>query len=159
MTSIASESRPLWHRRASLAFFGFFAVLLFVSMTSLRRGQMDADEAAIRATIQHYFDGHAGGGPAAMRQAFHDVTTLYWVADGELRQRPVAEYIANASTSPAADEAQRRRRIASIDIAGTSAVAKLELDYPGAFITDYMSLLKIDGEWRIVGKIFNVERR
>jgi hypothetical protein len=76
-----------------------------------------------------------------------------------LGQRPVGEYIANASTSPAADEAQRRRRIVSIDIAGTSAVAKLELDYPGALITDYMSLLQIDGDWKIVGKIFNVDRR
>lgn len=157
MTATQIRNHFLGRSRTSLAFLGAFAVLL-VSMTTWS-GQMDANEEAIRATIQHYFDGHAGGGPDAMRQAFHDVTTLYWVADGELRQRPVGEYVANASTSPAADEAQRRRRIVSIDIAGTSAVAKLELDYPGAFITDYMSLLQIDGDWKIVGKIFNVDQR
>jgi hypothetical protein len=33
------------------------------------------------------------------------------------------------------------------------------LDYPDAVLTDYMSLLKIDGEWKIVNKIFTVERK
>jgi hypothetical protein len=36
-------------------------------------------------------------------------------------------------------------------------VGKIVLDYPNALITDYMSLLKIDGEWKIVNKIFTVQ--
>ncbi len=38
-------------------------------------------------------------------------------------------------------------------------MAKLVLDYPEVKFTDYMSLLKVDGEWKIVNKIFSVQRR
>ena len=40
-----------------------------------------------------------------------------------------------------------------------AAVARVELDYPGVFIADYFSLLKIDGEWKIMNKIFDVRSR
>jgi hypothetical protein len=33
------------------------------------------------------------------------------------------------------------------------------LDYPQVKFTDYMSLLKIDGEWRIVNKTFYAEQK
>ena len=46
----------------------------------------------------------------------------------------------------------------SIDRFGNAAVAKLELLYSNSVIQDYMSLLKIDGEWLIVNKIFDSER-
>ncbi len=48
--------------------------------------------------------------------------------------------------------------IVTTDRFGTVAVAKLELRPPTSVIYDYMSLLKIDGEWRIVNKIFDIER-
>jgi hypothetical protein len=34
-------------------------------------------------------------------------------------------------------------------------MAKLELEYPDATVTDYMSLLKVNDRWTIVGKIFD----
>ncbi len=46
-----------------------------------------------------------------------------------------------------------------IDITGNTAVVKVELDYPSALITDYFSMLKIDGEWKIINKIFYVESK
>jgi protease I len=49
--------------------------------------------------------------------------------------------------------------VVSIDYTDDAGTAKLELDYPGALIIDYMQLLKIDGEWKVVNKIFTVQRR
>lgn len=44
-----------------------------------------------------------------------------------------------------------------VDIAGTAAVVKLEVFKAGRFFsTDYMLLYKIDGNWRIVSKVFSV---
>jgi hypothetical protein len=77
--------------------------------------------------------------------------------DGALSTRTSAEYIAGASGQPAEDEDQRRREITMVDVTGDAAVAKVVLDYPNALFTDYMSLLKIDGEWRIVNKTFTVQ--
>jgi hypothetical protein len=73
---------------------------------------------------------------------------------------PIPEYIARVAASRAKGDPtpQRTERIAQVDITGTSAVARLELEYPQQKITDYMSLVKYGGEWKIVSKIFSRER-
>lgn len=119
----------------------------------------DSDEEAIRETIGHYFEGHRTGDGEHFKQAFHPESKLFWVRDGALQQRTSAEYIARASGSPPEDDDQRTRSIESIDITGEAAVVKLVLDYPSAYITDYMTLLKIEGRWWIVNKAFTVESR
>lgn len=113
------------------------------------------DEAAVRETLEHYLAGHATGDGTHMQLAFHPDAMLFWVQDGELRQRTSADYIAGFTGRPAADEAQRKRWIESVDVAGTAASAKIVLDYPNGRFVDYMSLLSIDGEWKIVNKIFH----
>lgn len=118
-----------------------------------------AEEAAVRAALQHYLDGHATGDGVHHALAFHPVADLYWIRGDTLNARTSTEYIAGAPGEPAEDEDRRKRRIALIDVTGNAAIARIELDYPGAFITDYMSLLEIDGEWRIVNKIFHVDPR
>jgi hypothetical protein len=40
-------------------------------------------------------------------------------------------------------------------VSGNAATAKLQLDYANAIIIDYMSLLKENGQWLIVNKIFD----
>lgn len=119
------------------------------------------EEAAVRATLQHYLEGHATGDADHFQRAFHPVADLYWISDGSLQTRTSEQYVQGArdrGAGPAEDEAERRRWIEDVDVTGDAAVAKIVLDYPGARITDYMSLLKTDGEWRIVNKIFHVDR-
>ncbi len=115
------------------------------------------DEEGVRTALQFYLDGHATGDASVMEKAFRPEAKLFWIRDGELNQRTLAEYLANFTGQPAEDEDQRHRRIAQTSISGTAASAMIELDYPGAYIVDYMSLLKIEGEWKIVNKIFDVE--
>lgn len=118
-----------------------------------------SEEAAVRAALQHYLAAHATGDGSHHAKVFHPVANLYWMRDDTLNTRTSEAYIAGSPGRPPADEAQRRRHIAMVDITGDAAVAKIVLDYPGALITDYMSLLKVDGEWRIVSKIFHVAER
>jgi len=115
------------------------------------------EEAAVRAALEHYLLGHATGDGAHHEMLFHPEAKLFWMRDGALNTRTSAAYIAGASGQPADDEDQRRREIRMVDVTGDAAVAKIVLDYPNALITDYMSLLKIDGEWKIVNKIFTVQ--
>ncbi len=130
-------------------------VLLTVTIASTRHAS--PEEAAVRAALEHYLQGHATGDGAHFRAVFHPESKLFWVRDGQLTQRTSADYIAGAPGKPAADEAQRRRRIVRVDVTGNAASAKIELDYPNAKLTDYMSLLKVGGEWKIVNKIFTSE--
>jgi hypothetical protein len=117
------------------------------------------DEVAVRAALEHYIQGHATGDASHMRIAFHPVAKLYWSNADTLATRTLDEYVAGSPGKPAPDEAARKRRIDRIDITGTAASAKIILDYPDAYLVDYMSLLKTNGEWRIVNKIFNREMK
>jgi hypothetical protein len=121
--------------------------------------QQSADEAGVRAALNHYIQGHATGDGSHMRIAFHPNANLYFIRDGKYVERTSADYAAGFSGRPPADEAQRKRRIESVDIAGTAAQAKIVLEYPGVTFTDFMTLLKIDGEWKIVAKVFHAERK
>jgi hypothetical protein len=118
----------------------------------------NADEAAIRRHIErYYFEGVRRSDTAAAHLAFHPVVTMYSVRDGELAQRSIPDWLTavaeRAPKPPKPDDVPRR--IVSVDVTGNAAMAKLELGYPDATVTDYMSLLKVNGEWIIVGKIFD----
>lgn len=120
------------------------------------------EEAAVREALQHYLNGHATGQADEFRQAMHPRGMMYFLRDGQLAQRTLADYIAGAaagSGKPAADEAKRKRRIDFVDITGDVAIAKLVLEYPEVTLTDYMELLKVDGRWQILAKTFHADRK
>ncbi|HEY7461245.1 MAG TPA: nuclear transport factor 2 family protein [Gemmatimonadota bacterium] len=137
-----------------------FAFVVPVGVWSAADRTRSADEAAIRRILQVYLDGHATGKRGVLAGAFHPDARLSWMREGAYTTRTLEEYLQGFPGKPAEDEAQWRRRIVSVDVAGTAAVAKLELDHPARRITDYMTLLETsDGEWRIVHKSFDIEPR
>ena len=117
-----------------------------------------SDEAAIRAAIENYFRAHATGDGTYIAKVFHPELRMMFVRDNAFMMRTRDEYISGFSGKPAEDEAQRKRSIEMIDITGNAAVAKIRLDYPKTTLTDYFSLLKVEGEWKVVNKIFHAER-
>lgn len=117
----------------------------------------ESEKAAARIPLENYLKGHATGNPEFMKKAFHTEGKLIFIRDGKYSTRSFEEYIAGMSGKPAADEPARKRWIESIDISGNSGVGKIILDYPTGRFTDYMTLLKIDGEWKIVNKSFSLE--
>jgi regulator of protease activity HflC (stomatin/prohibitin superfamily) len=115
------------------------------------------DTAGARVPVEHYLQGHATGDGAHFKAAFAPQAYLFWVRADTLATRTSDDYIKGAGGKPAADEAQRKRWIESIDVSGNTGVAKVVLDYPTTRFVDYLSLLKINGEWKIINKIFYAE--
>lgn len=109
---------------------------------------------AVHAAVQRYFDGHATGSPSVMRRAFHESARLQFVQNGRYAEWSLDEYLGKLPGRPADNEEQRRRRIVSVTASGDTAAAELELDYPAVRFVDYLSLLRVDGEWLIVNKSF-----
>ena len=139
--------------------FAIIAMLVLTATISvlMPAQAQNAEDAAVRQAIEHYFRGHATGQGEHFRKVFHPDAKLFAVREGKYWQLTSEEYIARAPGKPATDEDQRKRSIQSVDISGNAAIAKIVLDYPHVRFTDYMSLLKIDGEWRIVNKTFYAE--
>lgn len=131
------------------------ALALLLSLATLAAQADTSSDAAVRRTIeQHYFAAHATGSGESLRGVFVEEGRMFWAADGQLRSRASTEYINGFSGKPAADEAQRRRRILAVDVTGDVAVAKAELDYPEVRLVDYFILVRAGGSWKIVSKAF-----
>lgn len=125
--------------------------LLAAGFTAASRS---ADLDAVRVPLDLYLQGQAEGDGTYMRQAFHPDARISWTDDGAVAQRTSEEFAALFTRGPAPDEADRHRRIASIDVTGDVAVARLELDYPRTFITDYMTLIRVGDDWKIIHKAY-----
>lgn len=122
-------------------------------------GASATDIAAAMVPLQAYLDGHASGQEHQFRRAFAADAMLVGIKDGIYNQRPGEDYIkASASGQIPADESRRQRWIRSINLTGKVASAVIELDYPHMRALDHMSLLQLDGEWRIVVKAYEAFR-
>lgn len=132
------------------------AAALALGLAAPAAGQSGAaaEQAAARKPLEQYIKGHQTGSADVMRQAFHPTARLQWMDNGKYTERPLEQWLSGFRGTPAQDEAQRKRRIVSVELFGDSGVGVIELDYPNMLIIDYMSLLKVDGEWKIVNKIF-----
>src|SRR6185295_9398206 len=113
-----------------------------------------SEAAAARVPLEQYFKAHATGDGNYIRKAFLPEAKVMAYRDGKLLNLTAEEFAGRFNGQPAPDEAQRQRRIESLDISGNAAIAKLVLDYPTVRFTDYMSLLNINGEWKIASKVF-----
>ncbi len=114
----------------------------------------EAEAAAARIPLENYINAHATGNPEYIRKAFFPEAKIMAFRDGKLLNLSVEEFASRFSGKPAADESQRKRRIDTLNITGNAGVARIVLDYPDTTLTDYMSLLKVGGEWKIINKVF-----
>jgi hypothetical protein len=132
-----------------------FALALSLNAAPALAQSSSDDEALVRAALQHYLNGHATGDPEEFRKAFHPDARMTFVREGKIVITPISEYIGRATGKPPADESKRARRITNVEITGTAATGRIELDYPQALLIDYMTLLKENGRWVIIAKSFN----
>ena len=147
-------------REEKMKKFAVVSVLIAVVFLSAWRfapHAQSAEEAAARVPLENYLKGHATGDGNYMRKAFHTEAKVFSFRDGKFNQLTSAEFAARFTGAPAPDEAQRKRWIESVKITGNAGVGVIVLDYPTVKFTDYMSLLKVDGEWKIVHKTFSAE--
>ena len=132
------------------------AIMISLVTLAAAAQQSAAEAAAVRKAIEdHYFKAQATGDGNALKGYFVEDGRMMWVQDGQLRVRTSTDYIAGFNGKPSADEAKRKRRIVMTDVTGDVAIAKVELDFPGTFFTDYFTLAKLGGEWKIVHKTYH----
>ena len=133
-----------------------FALCTFINVSN---GQTPEKE-AVKVPLENYIKAHATGDPEFARKAFHTEGNMTFIRDGKYISETFDAFIKRAFTGkPAADEEKRKegRKIEAFDVNGNAAMAKIVLDYPNVKFVDYMTLLKINSEWKIVNKSFYAE--
>jgi hypothetical protein len=115
------------------------------------------DLEAVKVPLENYMRAQATGDASYLRKAFSTDAIITGHSNGQLVHWTIDEFAARFSGRPADDEALRKRHAEIIERTGNAAIGKVVLDYPTVHYTDYMSLLLIDGEWKIVNKSYHGE--
>jgi hypothetical protein len=113
-----------------------------------------AETRDITAVISDYVEGARRGDIALMEQAFHPAAQIFGYVKGEPFFGPIRILFEwDRQNGPAAD---LESRITSMDVVGTVATVRLELDnWTGIRFTDFFTLCKVEGRWLIMNKVFH----
>jgi hypothetical protein len=116
--------------------------------------------AEVIAVLQDYFDALYFCDTEKLAKALHPKAHYVSVTEGPLLYLTMQEYfpIVAKRVSPASRSEARRDKVLSIEFAGPStAFAKVECAIGPKFFTDFLTLIRVDGEWRIISKVFHFE--
>jgi len=126
-------------------------ILILFCFTPYTIAQNKTEDEGVKQCLENYMSGDG----ARVEKAFHSSATMKYIdyQSGEFKDVPIADYITRVKANPA--PSGRKIEIVSINIEGNAAHAKLKIETQQAILYDYMNLLKINGEWKIVSKIFS----
>src|ERR671938_886267 len=114
-----------------------------------------SDYDAIHRVLQLCTEGEAKGDVTKLQEAFHPDARMFGSLAGTRYTVPIAELFELAQSAPA-DTGNYRSRVLSVQQTGDAAVGVVaEEGYWGtvSFI-DYFLLARIEGNWKIVCKLF-----
>jgi hypothetical protein len=112
--------------------------------------------AEVVKVIEDYFSGLYHGDISKLQEVFHSESKLFgYVKDSE-HKKSLDEYIdvVKGRQSPAQLLEPFEMKILSLEVAGNIAMARLHVPMLGFKYCDYLSLCKVDKQWKIVNKIF-----
>lgn len=110
---------------------------------------------AIVDVLNQYNAGGAKADSALMKPAFNEQATLFGV-DGDKLVGGAIQNLYDVIDNVFRPSPEARAAIVRIDIVGTAASARVDTDNISGFrFTDFFNLLKVEGKWTIVSKIYH----
>ena len=108
------------------------------------------------ATVAKYVEGLRVGNIASLSQAFHKDAVMYGLTNGEVLGGPIKNlynFVEKNGTAP-----DIKTRLDILAITPTTAVVRVDMekDAIGADYTDFHTLIKLDGTWRIIAKVYHM---
>ena len=101
----------------------------------------------------HYLRGAVSGRGSEMKPSFHNDAAWFGYVGNDLIAGPIQSLYDWHDNNGAAKDLVYS--ITKIDIIGTIASVRIELDnWKGARFTDFFNMLKVDGRWQVMNKVF-----
>jgi len=110
---------------------------------------------AVRQAAMKFVKSVAEGNSAYAKELFVDEAVLFGYLDGTLEHGSIEQFYHNVDTVAAGEEFKARIDVLALE--ETVAVVRVLEEKWGSRIdfTDYLLMLKIDGEWKCVAKAYN----
>ncbi|MBI6885002.1 nuclear transport factor 2 family protein [Pseudomonas putida] len=112
---------------------------------------------AIVAVLDKYNEGGKKAKSSVMKPAFSEQATIFGVdGDSKLVGGAIQGLFDAIDNPPFRPSPEAQGVIVNIDIVGTAASARIDTnDISGFCFTDFFNLLKVEGEWKVVSKIYH----
>ncbi len=121
---------------------------------------MNTEFEQVTAVLYRYFEGLYRSDTQVLRGVFHPGALYACATDGSLLALTMDAYfpIVDKRPSPASRGDARSDSIVSIEFAGpVTALARVECAIRPKHFTDLLTLVKVDGRWQIIAKVFHYE--
>jgi len=133
-----------------------FLFLTLITTFMIQTQAQTTDLQLIEKTINHYFDGMVNHNAESFTKAFHPTAIMRW-NDAKYNEvnaiQALSDYVnANATV-------KKKTSISAINIVGDAANVRLELEYETFTFVDFMHMMKIEGEWKIVSKTYTTVKK
>ncbi|MGV2863459.1 nuclear transport factor 2 family protein [Achromobacter sp. AGC39] len=113
------------------------------------------DYDAVIAVAQKYVDGLRLGSAEGVAQAFHPDAVMYGFTNGALLGGPIGNLFDFVKRNGRAPDIATRLDV--LAITPTTAVVRVDMekDAIGADYNDFLTLIKIDGGWKVIAKVYH----
>ncbi|RBW55811.1 hypothetical protein DS884_15790 [Tenacibaculum sp. E3R01] len=128
-------------------------IIVLCTICSMNSFAQESDYKLVEKTVSYYLEGGTNNDFETLKKAFHEDATMKFVSKGIYKEVNALSFFKRVTKK--GPKQNRKTQISYINVSGNTANAKLEIEYPSFTFIDYMNLLKIDGEWKVVNKIFN----
>ncbi len=138
----------------------FVVILGFHLIIKYKGETMSEDKNKISEAIQLYFDSMYESSEEKVRQVFHKDAKITGYMQGSLMEQSVdsfAKFVASQTPSAAEKNEEKLLETLSLEVVGSTAVARVRDGYLGMVFQDTLSFLKIGDDWVIYNKLFHVE--
>ncbi|ATQ77855.1 hypothetical protein CR152_27640 [Massilia violaceinigra] len=114
------------------------------------------DYQAIVEVLNKYSDGCKQANSSIMKPAFNEQATIFGVdGDGKLTGGPI-QGLFDTIDRDFHPSPEAQGGIVKVDIVGIAASARIDTnDVSGFCFTDFFNLLKVEGKWTVVSKIYH----
>lgn len=114
------------------------------------------DYEEVLAAMEGYVNGLKTGNVAELKKTFHKDAIMYGHLGNDLSQRSIDNlytYVEKFGAAP-----NIKTNITVLHKTPTTAVVRIEMEHDAADedFTDFHSLIKIDGAWKVVAKLFHL---
>jgi hypothetical protein len=107
---------------------------------------------SVTQTVRLYFDGMIQRDRSKLEEAFFKEARLIGYRGDQLFVTPFTEWADGTSEGTRRDSALYKNEVKAVKIVGNIALAEAELFWPGIYYYDFLTLIKMDGKWKIVHK-------
>ena len=116
----------------------------------------ETGKSEIAAALEGYVLAMSVADEKGLRAAFHPSASIIGNYQGAVEWLNVDAYIGEVLGAGLAPNNNPNWTISLLDITDDAATGRVEDEFGSMRFTDYLSLLKIKGEWKIVSKLYHL---